>query len=308
MKFIDLNEGDKFSLVQGKPDILVKLFEWPHNLKDGPGGVNGNPAYRNFSITDENTVNIRDKHFLWIDPATTVFQSSRSVAKEFYQEVEKATNDQLLKDHFEKAKDWICECGMRGCPLDSSWRFNGKDWEHSHGYPIGHVTAKLQPKQDMTKALQDFIHNGLEPDICNAVCYDSYYGCGLPIGHAGSHVAMDKIIPPDPPETQRKDYRWNSDWGWTIRVVGSGSDKSDYHVVRVYESPGFEDDIVTYYHSKTDVGPKQKDGQVHLLGRTFKRQHPIFHLRQEARDLKKKLCKEKKVTNVNRWPHDNPDW
>jgi len=259
MKFTDLNEGEKFSLIQGKPDILVKLLGWPHNLKDGPGGVNGNPACRNFSITDENTVNIRDKHFLWIDPATTVFQSSRSIVKEFYQEVEKATNDQLLKDHLEKAKDWICECGMRGCPLDSSWRFNGKDWEHSHGYPIGHVTAKLQPKQDMTKALQNFADGGFLSEIS---------------------------------ETGKKDYRWNVEWGWTVRVVGSGSDKSDYQVVRVREMPGFIGTMVTHY--KTSKG--------------FLRQHPIFHLRQEARDLKKKLCKEKNVSNDNRWPHDSYDW
>jgi hypothetical protein len=44
------------------------------------------------------------------------------------------------------ADDWICECGQRSNPASSDWRFNGEAWEHYHGYPIGHVIAKREPR------------------------------------------------------------------------------------------------------------------------------------------------------------------
>ena len=41
-----------------------------------------------------------------------------------------------------EAAQWKCECGERADLTSPEWRRNGTDWEHHHGYPIGHVPAK----------------------------------------------------------------------------------------------------------------------------------------------------------------------
>lgn len=45
-----------------------------------------------------------------------------------------------------------CQCGAKFLPSDPTWRFNGRAWEHHHGYPIGHVEVELAPVQSTDEA------------------------------------------------------------------------------------------------------------------------------------------------------------
>ena len=45
-----------------------------------------------------------------------------------------------------EAREWLCECGAR--PFSGGmahWRFDGENWQHYHGYPMGHVICQHSP-------------------------------------------------------------------------------------------------------------------------------------------------------------------
>lgn len=47
-------------------------------------------------------------------------------------------------EFFADMPNWQCpKCGERANAefAKGEWRWNGHAWEHSHGYPLGHVTA-----------------------------------------------------------------------------------------------------------------------------------------------------------------------
>ena len=61
--------------------------------------------------------------------------------------VEEYKMREALLTHLEEASEWVCcECGERGNPSSSKWRWNGDQWEHHHEYPIGHVLAEHKPE------------------------------------------------------------------------------------------------------------------------------------------------------------------
>ena len=77
------------------------------------------------------------------------------------------TNPKLYH-HLENAKNWKCECGEVCNPASAKWRWNGRDWEHQHGYPMGHVQAEkinVKPRYKLCPELVDGDHWTVVDDI-----------------------------------------------------------------------------------------------------------------------------------------------
>lgn len=76
-------------------------------------------------------------------------------------------------------------------------------------------------------------------------------------------------------------------YSWTVRRVGTGTDRSDLHIIRVAEPPGFEGDFLT---------PIGKGGE---LRKRYKRDgSQVFGYRAEAREEKKRIGWQ---SNRNSW-------
>ena len=60
-----------------------------------------------------------------------------------------------LDKHLASAKNWICtglNCGKR--PFEGGmvhWRWDGKNWQHYHGYSVGYLTCEYKPIKETEK-------------------------------------------------------------------------------------------------------------------------------------------------------------
>jgi len=54
-------------------------------------------------------------------------------------------------------ENWLCDCGKRGVFNSPEWRWDGKNWQHHHPYPVSHVIAEYKPlsKKEKTEKLQN---------------------------------------------------------------------------------------------------------------------------------------------------------
>jgi len=53
-----------------------------------------------------------------------------------------------IKKMMNDARAWVCECGEKANPMSPDWRWDGENWQHFHGYPLGHVTAERKEPTD----------------------------------------------------------------------------------------------------------------------------------------------------------------
>jgi hypothetical protein len=63
-------------------------------------------------------------------------KAKRAEIAEFFRGMPPYTEEELM---FPDYKDYVCDCGKVCEPLSSEWRWDGQNWQHYHGYPIGHV-------------------------------------------------------------------------------------------------------------------------------------------------------------------------
>jgi hypothetical protein len=96
--------------------------------------------------------------------------------------------------------------------------------------------------------------------------------------------------------------------GWVVRVVGSGSDKSDYHIVHVVEEPGSQAEMLTaltrklLFCSKCGKNLKRRTIKFPRAGAT------VWKYREQAR---KDKASRKWTSNVNSWAsqyYDGEGW
>lgn len=77
---------------------------------------------------------------------------------EMIEEPRELTQADLARAKF-KLEEWECECGTVLNASGGDFRWNGDEWEHHHGYPIGHVV--MRKTISFQEALERRIKEGL---------------------------------------------------------------------------------------------------------------------------------------------------
>lgn len=64
-------------------------------------------------------------------------------------------NPESMSDPFKDFEQWICECGEMCDSMSGAWRWDGKNWQHYHGYPIGHVIVFQKKEREVNVSKPD---------------------------------------------------------------------------------------------------------------------------------------------------------
>ncbi len=76
---------------------------------------------------------------------------------EMIEEAREVTEEELQRLKY-RLEEWECECGTKLNEAGADFRFNGRAWEHHHGYPLGHV--EMRKELTFREALEQRIKKG----------------------------------------------------------------------------------------------------------------------------------------------------
>jgi hypothetical protein len=85
---------------------------------------------------------------VFVDPRTELYEEMVRLSSE--KSTIRLVPRQTAMEGIDAAEHWLCECGVRAA-ASSEWRWNGSNWEHYHGYLVGHVETIYSPAQGTAK-------------------------------------------------------------------------------------------------------------------------------------------------------------